>query len=293
MEIRVIGRAYREVLLPHPLQPAPVGVAHGRVGLEPHPAAQPVVVDGGDERPVGIVSHLGLDDRGERDELVPREVQRIEPGLPLRGPRGGELLRHHPDELSPPDAQRQQVRRREQIPLGAGRCLRQPEPGEQGGIFCGIDKRIPRDAELGLGELCDLDEPQALAHRETLLHPATPLQRGDDVAPRFVLPQQVDAALERPGEPAHPGVQAEQSGMPEHPIRREGVDGRVERRARRNGHGDAGAVGGAAGGEGERQQNAERGSRNAERSIECRAPVPRSAFRLPRSHVAPPRRASR
>src|SRR5216117_322891 len=37
VEIRVIGRAYREVLLPHPLQPAPVGVAHGRVGLEPHP----------------------------------------------------------------------------------------------------------------------------------------------------------------------------------------------------------------------------------------------------------------
>src|SRR2546426_10494992 len=71
-------------IFPYSPEAPSIGVAHRRVGLEPHPSFQPVVVDRGDERPVGVVAHLRLDNRRQGDEFVPREVQGVEPRLPLR-----------------------------------------------------------------------------------------------------------------------------------------------------------------------------------------------------------------
>jgi len=137
------------------------------------------------------------------------------------------------------------------------RYVGKAELGEQGGVLRRLQKGVPRDSELGLDDGGHFAESQTLADDEPLLHAATALQGRHDIAPRLVLPQQIHAALERPPEPAKPGVQAEQVGMTDHAVPGEGVNGGFEAGAGGDGDGSGGCVGRPAGRESQGQANAE------------------------------------
>src|SRR6266516_3383824 len=180
----------------------------------------------------GLLAGLGLPERTTSVEgyLFPTTYL-----LPLHlGAR--ELVGHDADQLPPPQVQRQQVRRGEEVSLDAGRALGEAEPGEQAAVLCRREERITRNAERRLGEVRHLGEAQALAHGKALLHPAAALERRHDVTPRLVLPQQVHAALQRPREAAEPGIQRERTGMADDAVRGERIHGGVECGSRRDGH---------------------------------------------------------
>src|SRR5207247_265429 len=80
---------------------------------------------------------------------------------------------------------------------GAGRLGGNADAHEQARVLGCREEGIPRNLELSPGEVRHLGEAQALPHGEALLDPPAALQRRDHVGPRFVLPQQVHAALER------------------------------------------------------------------------------------------------
>src|SRR2546428_156131 len=193
----------------------------------PVPWLQRVVLRGEEDRVIGGVPHLRLDNRGGGEGLVSREVQGVGAPLPLRAPLLGELVRHDADQLPRPDPEREQVGRREQVSLGAGRLGGNADAHEQARVLGCREEGIPRNLELGPGEVRHLGEPQALPHGEALLDPPAALERRHHVGPRFVLPQQVHAALERACQPAQPGIQPERAGMGDHVVGGERVDGGV------------------------------------------------------------------
>src|SRR5207253_10644237 len=103
----------------------------------------------------------------------------------------------------------------------------------------------------------------------------------------------VDAALERSGEPAQPGVQPEHARMVDDTVGGEGVDGGLEGSARGDGHGYPWTIGRPARRGCADEQDAECGMRNTESMHEARVAIPHSAFPIPHSHSADPRLASR
>ena len=140
------------------------GVLYGRVGLERHADPQPVPVHGRHDGAIRVDQRFALDDRCERQQLMPGELELRRPRVPGRIPplpeRGREAAQHRVRRDRPAPV----VRVGEQIALEARRV--DAQLAQQRGIPGGRQHGIARDPELALGDLRDVDERVAFRNRE-------------------------------------------------------------------------------------------------------------------------------